>query len=135
MKMSEDKINEILKAGIYGSPETLPEERNFFLHTIRERIYLALTNNQVRKKGVYPEIVKMMKKNKEQSMKLLINGDLNYPAYSNYIQEANKHGVPFKIVSNDEDTPMGLILTSNEALSSQGEIFIKDDDFHVDFKR
>lgn len=48
--MSDEQIDLYLQQGIYGTPETKPEERNKFLGTLRERIELALTNGQVRQK-------------------------------------------------------------------------------------
>lgn len=56
-------VNEILENAIYGSPETKPGERKLFLTTILERVYLALTKNQVRSAKTYQEVEQLLKKN------------------------------------------------------------------------
>ncbi|MCD8508747.1 MAG: YueI family protein [Bacillus sp. (in: Bacteria)] len=66
--MSQDKLDEILQRGMFGNKETLPEERKLFLSTISERIYLALTNKQVRKRGMYDEAKELMKKTFRRSL-------------------------------------------------------------------
>ncbi|MDQ0254418.1 uncharacterized protein YueI [Evansella vedderi] len=128
--MSQPKIEEILQRGIYGTPETLPEERKLFLGTISERVYLALTNKQVRKKGIYSEAQEIMKKHK--GIRLYINGDLNYPAYSNYVHAANQHSIPFTIVNDGRDTPLGIVIAVETGISNVEDIFIKDKEFHQD---
>ncbi|WP_096188422.1 YueI family protein [Evansella halocellulosilytica] len=125
--MSQDKLEEVLQKGIYGSPEIRPEERKLFLSTIAERVYLALTNTQVRQKGMYDEVERLLRT--KNNIHLYINGSLNYPSYSNYVQAANKHSVPFTVVSDGHDSPIGIVLASSHALENQEDIFIKDDAF------
>ncbi|MBU9724210.1 MULTISPECIES: YueI family protein [Bacillaceae] len=127
--MSKNKLEEIIQHGIYGKPELLPEERKLFLGTISERVYLALTNNQVRKRGIYSEAETVMKQNKDVHM--YINGSLSYPSYSNYVQAANKSSVPFTIVNDNRESPLGVVLAASKALDKQGDLFIEDDDFDM----
>ncbi|MDG5788740.1 YueI family protein [Evansella sp. AB-P1] len=128
--MSEKKLKQILQQGIYGKAETLPEERKLFLGTISERIYLALTNKQVLKHGLYNEAVAIMKKHKD--ITLYINGFLSYPAYSNYVQLANQQSIPFTIVNDGHATPIGIVLASREAIETPEDFFIKDEQFYRD---
>ncbi|TMW73798.1 YueI family protein [Alteribacter natronophilus] len=121
--MSEEKLKEVLKQGMYGTPEIRPEERRLFLSTLRERVHLALTVQQVREKGMYREAEQLMKKS---GLKMYINGALNYPAYSNYVQAAGKSGVPFTVVNDGKDSPVGLVLASDTAVEKD-EIFIEDE--------
>lgn len=130
--MSQDKLEEILQRGMFGNKETLPEERKLFLGTISERIYLALTNKQVRKRGMYAEAKELMKK--LQDVHLYINGELNYPAYSNYIQAANQFAVSFTIVNDGYNTPVGIVLASPQNLSNVQDFFIKDEEFYQDIQ-
>ncbi|WP_026689266.1 YueI family protein [Alteribacter aurantiacus] len=127
--MSEQKLKEVLKQGIYGSPEIRPDERKLFLSTIRERIYLALTNRQVRESGMYNQVLNVMKRHSDVT--LYINGSLNYPAYSNYVQEANKNGVQFTIVNDGKESPIGLVLASKSAIEKE-DIFITDELYEKD---
>ncbi|MFA9559385.1 YueI family protein [Evansella sp. AB-rgal1] len=129
--MSQKKLEEVLQRGIYGTPEILPEERKLFLGTISERIYLALTNSQVIKRGLYEEAAQLMKEYKS-NIHLFVNGYLNYPTYSNYVQLANQNSVPFTIVSDGHETPIGIVLASTKALDTPKEFFIKDQSYFND---
>ncbi|MGO4887161.1 YueI family protein [Anaerobacillus sp. MEB173] len=128
--MSQNKIEETLKHGIYGTPEIKPDERRMYLNTIEERIYLALTKRQVAHKKMYNEAISIMKTNSD--VQLLLNGELPYSMYADYIQEANKNKIPFTIVTVDSETPIGLVLASTKALDSTQEIFIKDDLYELE---
>ncbi|WP_416149374.1 YueI family protein [Salipaludibacillus sp. HK11] len=128
--MSNQKLEDILKHGIYGSPEIRPEERKLFLSTLAERVYLCLTNSQVRHRGMYPEMEKAMKETKDAH--LYINGALNYTSYNNYIQAANKHSLLFTIVNDGQDTPLGIVLSADTAINMESEMFIKDDLYEDD---
>jgi uncharacterized protein YueI len=119
-----DKVMDALDRGLYGSPEIKPEERNIFLTTIIERIYLALTKNQVIHKGMYDEVVRLFAEKRD--IHLYINGNLTYNNYANYIKEANKNNVRFTIVSADKKTPFGLVVATDNKAINQQDIFIKD---------
>ncbi|PYZ94308.1 hypothetical protein CR194_01885 [Salipaludibacillus keqinensis] len=128
--MSKQKLEDILKQGIYGKPEIRPEERKLFLSTIAERVYLCLTDSQVRHRGIYPEMEKAMKERK--SAHLYIDGNLNYPAYSNYIKAANKYSIPFTIVNDGQDSPIGIVLAADTAVNMESHMFVKDELYEDD---
>lgn len=133
--MEKNKLQEALIRGITGGAETLPEERALFLSTIRERIYLALTNKQVIHKGMYSEVTDLMKEQK--NLHLFINGQLSYSLYSNYIKEATKYHIPFTVVNDGHDTPIGLVLASNLAIHNGTDyhFFVEDDFFKRDMEQ
>ena len=128
--MAKTRLEEILEKGIYGTPEIRPDERKLFLSTISERVYLVLTNTQVRTKGMYNEVEEVMKKH--SNVHLYLNGSLSYQHYSNYIKAATKQSVPFTIINDGHETPLGLVLASQQAIDSPAEFFIKDDNFYKD---
>jgi uncharacterized protein YueI len=121
--LERDKVDEILQQGIYGPKEIKPEERKRFLGTLRERIVVALTQAQVREKGVYSELEKVMKEN--QNAHLYLNGQIEYPSLSKYSKMAGKMGMQFTIVNNQEvETDIGLVIAYDHAIEKE-EIFIK----------
>lgn len=128
--MANNKLEDILKQGIYGSPEIRPEERKLFLSTLAERVYLCLTKSQVRHRGIYPEMDKAMKEKKNAH--LYINGALNYTKYSNYIQLANKYSLPFTIINDGHETPIGIVLAAETAINMESNMFVKDDLYRDD---
>lgn len=128
----DKKMKDILDRGIFGAPEIKAEERNVFLSTIIERIYIALTKRQVYKKGTYTEVINLMKK--YPNAHLYVNSDLNYPHYSNYIHEAMQHHISYTIVNSAKPTAIGLVLAHPDQAVGQTSIFIKDDLYKKDMK-
>ncbi|MBM7704725.1 YueI family protein [Metabacillus iocasae] len=122
--MKKNNIDEYLERGMHGAKETKPDERRYYLTTLRERIEIALKKGQVMKPKPYSEVVTKIKN--VQDGQLFLNGTIAYPHLSKYIQVANQHHVPFTIVQNLEaETDIGLVLTGSKG-SEDIEIFIQD---------
>lgn len=122
--LDRDKVDEYLQTGMYGPKEIKPEERKRFLGTLRERIVVALTQPQVRGRKVMTELERIMKENPKAH--LYLNGQIEYTVLSKYIKAANKTGIPFTIVNNQEaQTDIGLVLAYDYAIDKE-EIFLKD---------
>ncbi|MFC4738112.1 YueI family protein [Bacillus daqingensis] len=130
--MNDTKLAQIIKEGIYGKPELRPEEKHLFLGTFAERVYLALTNGQVYKAGMYDEAVELMKRHSD--IRLLINGNLPYTSYSNYVKEAGRLNVPFTVHNDFHSTPLGIVLTSQYKPVHTSSIYIEDDIFDQDME-
>ncbi|MBS4199588.1 YueI family protein [Bacillus sp. FJAT-49732] len=121
--MKSSNVDDYLQKGMYGVKEIKPEERRKFLGTIRERIVVALTKSQVMEKGVYPEVIQLMKEHPRAT--LLLNGDLDYSYLSEYIHKARSNHIQFSIVANKNyDTNIGLVLTYDHAIDKE-EIYIQ----------
>ncbi|MCM3597745.1 YueI family protein [Metabacillus idriensis] len=129
--MPDEQLDLYMKQGIYGTFETKPEERNVFLGTLRERIYVALTAGQVRQNKIYDEVIKALGTGRDKV--LLLNGTIDYAALSKYIKAANKEKIPFTIVSDQNKTKIGLIVASEYAVDYD-EIYVKDKIFDQSFK-
>lgn len=123
---------EILEQGIYGAPETKPDERRVFLSTIRERIYLALTKRQVIRKGMYNEAVSIIRS--KRGVRLYINGDIGYSFYADYVKEGAKHSVPFTVVKPEKPTPFGLIIATENQAVDEENIYICDEFYEADIE-
>jgi uncharacterized protein YueI len=116
--MSGSKVDEYLQQGIHGAKQTKPDERRRFLTTIRERVVIALTQAQVMKKGVEPEVAKLMDENLKAH--LFLNGNIPYSYLSKYIKEAEKRDIEFTIVTNKEyDSELGLVLAYDYAIDKE----------------
>ncbi|UTE78040.1 MULTISPECIES: YueI family protein [unclassified Rossellomorea] len=121
--MSKPTIDDYLENGIYGQKQTKPDERRKFLGTLRERIVIALTQSQVREKGIYKEVQDQLKKHPDA--KLLLNGNMSYTFLSKYIKLADTYHVSFSMVTNKEiETDIGLVLAYDHAID-QEEIFVQ----------
>ncbi|WP_175986622.1 YueI family protein [Bacillus sp. Marseille-Q1617] len=121
--MSKPTIDDYLENGMYGQKQTKPDERRKFLGSLRERIVIALTQNQVREKKVYREVEASLKEH--PGAKLLLNGNMNYDYLTKYIKLANQHGVSFSMVTNKESqTDIGLLLAYDHAINKE-EIYVE----------
>ncbi|ALC82218.1 MULTISPECIES: YueI family protein [Bacillus] len=124
--MDDSSMDQYIQQGIYGTLETKKDERRLFLGSIRERVIIALTIGQVRRKAVYKEVEQALNSNKEA--KLLLNGQMNYGDFSKYIQLANKSGNDFTIVSDSFHPLLGLVLAAPTAVDKD-KIYIEDEIF------
>ncbi|MCC5803349.1 YueI family protein [Rossellomorea vietnamensis] len=123
MFLSKPTIDDYLENGIYGQKQTKPDERRKFLGTLRERIVIALTQSQVREKGIYKEVLDQLKKHPDA--KLLLNGNMSYTFLSKYIKLADTYHVSFSMVTNKEiETDIGLVLAYDHAID-QEEIYVQ----------
>ena len=120
--MSNSKVDEYLQQGIHGAKEIKPDERKRFLTTLRERVIVALTQQQVMEKEVYPEVETTIKEN--PNAHLFLNGNLDYSYLSKYSTVAKKLKMEFTIVTNNEyNSDLGLVIASGEAIDKE-DIFI-----------
>ncbi|MBP3039625.1 YueI family protein [Bacillaceae bacterium Marseille-Q3522] len=111
-------LDDYLQQGIHGKKELNPEERRKFLGTLRERIVLALMQEQVYEKGVYSEVESAFREHPKAH--LLLNGHIDYEALSKYIKIANKYHIAYKIVTDqDHNSEIGLVITYDEAIDKE----------------
>lgn len=116
-------IDEYLHQGIHGPKEINPDERRRFLTTLRERVVIALTKEQVTETHTYPEFETAIQANKEAH--LYLNGHLDYADLSKYKKIAAAYGVDFTIVTNkDYDSEFGLVLAHDHAID-RDNIFVE----------
>ena len=116
--MSNNKVDDYLQQGIHGAKQTKPDERRRFLTTLRERVVIALTQAQVMKKGVEPQIEQLMDENPQAH--LFLNGNISYTYLSKYIKAAEKRDIEFTIVTNKEyDSELGLVLAHDHAIDKE----------------
>lgn len=129
--MKEESIDFYLQQGIFGHAETKPDERRMFLGSLRERALLALTKGQVSRNKPYQEVEQVLKANRQAS--LLLNGELSYASYSQYVKMANAAGCSFKVVNHHEaHSPFGLVIEMPSAVN-QEHIYLKDELFQKAF--
>ncbi|UYO35056.1 YueI family protein [Bacillus zhangzhouensis] len=129
--MKEESVDFYLQQGIFGHAETKPDERRMFLGSLRERALLALTKGQVSRNKPYQEVEQVLKTNRQAS--LLLNGELSYASYSQYVKMANAAGCSFKVVNHHEaHSPFGLVIEMPSAVNKE-HIYIEDELFQKAF--
>ncbi|PTA86720.1 DUF1694 domain-containing protein [Bacillus sp. Nf3] len=129
--MKEESVDFYLQQGIFGHAETKPDERRMFLGSLRERALLALTKGQVSRNKPYHEVEQILKTNRQATV--LLNGELSYASYSQYVKMANASGCSFKVVNHHEaHSPFGLVIEMPSAVN-QEHIYLKDELFQKAF--
>ncbi|MFA3773472.1 YueI family protein [Bacillus safensis] len=129
--MKEESVDFYLQQGIFGHAETKPDERRMFLGSLRERALLALTKGQVSRNKPYHEVEQVLKANRQATV--LLNGELSYASYSQYVKMANAAGCSFKVVNHHEaHSPFGLVIEMPSAVN-QEHIYIEDELFQKAF--
>lgn len=124
--MSKPTAEDYIKQGIYGPKELRPDEKRLFLGTFRERVVIALTQHQVKRDEVVPEVDQLIKQNKEAQ--LLLNGHIDYSFLSKYVQRANEHGTSYMMVTNkDYNSKYGLVLANDHAIHKEN-IHLQEED-------
>lgn len=124
MILHKQSVDDILKEGIYGPKEIKPEEKRKFLGTFRERVLIALSRSQVREREIYPQVEEQMKEN--SSVRLLLNGNIDYESLSKYVKLAQNHHIEYTIVTNKEqDTDIGLVLAMDHAIDKEDIYVVK----------
>lgn len=122
--MTNPNLDDYLQQGMYGAKETKPEERRKFLGTIRERVVLALLQNQVSEANIYKEAEEAIKSNK--GAKLYLNGHLDYSYLSKYLKIANEQNMEYTMVTNnDYNSEIGLLIAYDHAVDKQ-DIYVTE---------
>ncbi|WP_174733583.1 YueI family protein [Mesobacillus harenae] len=122
--MDKTKVDEYLQQGMYGAKQTKPDERRKFLSTLRERVVIALTQSEVRTKGIPNQVDNLMKENREAH--LFLNGNMDYSYLSKYVKLAKKLSISYTLVTNQEhDSELGMVLAYDHAIDKE-DIYLTD---------
>ena len=116
-------IDDYIQQGIYGPKETKPDERRKFLGTTRLEIVIALTQEQVKEKGIYSKVEDAIKENRKA--RLLLNGNINHKVLLKYTKIASKYDVSYRYVTNGKhNSEIGLVL-AHDYVVDKDEIYVK----------
>lgn len=120
--MGNKNVEDYLKEGIHGPRRPLEAERRKFLGTLRERIVLALTIEQVMTDSGIEKLEEAMEEHPDAS--LLINGQVSFRFTSAEKSAARKFNIPYTVITNEEhETDIGAVLTYDHAINKEN-IFI-----------
>lgn len=123
--MSPKQVDDYLQEGIYGTRLPKQAERDKFLGTLRERVILALTIGQVMTDKGIKRLEEEMLKHPEA--KMVFNGEIDSKFLDEEKRVANKHHIPYSIISNVEvHTNIGAVLHYDYAIDKE-DIFMHED--------
>ncbi|WP_034550700.1 YueI family protein [Carnobacterium funditum] len=117
--MSSDNMQDYLNKGIYGANQTKPEERQEYLGSLRERIYLSMTLEQL----ISTDYLDALKKEitKYPGNTLLFNGSVDIKDLNPYIKLSKQLNCSFRIVTDEdaENCNIGLIYIAPQAVNNE----------------
>lgn len=115
--MSPNNVQDYLNKGMYGSNQTNPDERRKYLGSLRERIYLTMTIEQVLSNNYIDALKKEIQLHPDNT--LLLNASIDMEYLSPYIQLSNSLKCPFRMISDDnsEKSPIGLVYVAPAAVN------------------
>ncbi|OTN88990.1 hypothetical protein A5819_001482 [Enterococcus sp. 7E2_DIV0204] len=118
--MAQDDLQKHLDNAMYGTPLLKPEEQRKYMGTFRERCYLTMTIEQMKKTEDKANFLKELAQHPDATV--LLNGAMASDLQSAYIKLINERQTKFTVVNDFvENTPnaLGLVLTSNEAVNEE----------------
>ena len=115
-----DNLQQRIDQAASGTPLTKPDEQAHYLGTFRERCYVSMTVNQLKKESNKNLLTRALATYPEA--KVLINGLLSTSLQANYIQIVTTHKHAFTIVTPKQslrEDDIGLLLVSDEAVNEE----------------
>lgn len=117
--MADRETQDYLSKGIYGNKKTNPDERNKYFGSLRERVYLSMTIEQLMSNEYLDALKKEIRLHPQQQ--LLLNGQIDMSKLSPYIKISQDTDCSFRIVSDEgaHHSPFGLIYVSTHAVNEE----------------
>lgn len=117
--MADRDTQDYLSKGIYGNKKTNPDERNKYFGSLRERVYLSMTIEQLISNDYLEPLKKEIQLHPNQQ--LLLNGQVDMNLLSPYIKLSQENDCSFRIVSDEgaQRSPLGLIYVSTDAVNEK----------------
>ena len=116
--MSSDNMQNYLNKGMYGANQTKPEERQKYLGSLRERIFVSMTIDQLTSKNYIDALKKEV--NKHPNNTLLFNGSVDITELDLYIKLSNQLNCTFRIVTDDfaKKSTIGLVYVAPQEVNN-----------------
>lgn len=116
--MSSDNMQNYLNKGMYGANQTKPEERQKYLGSLRERIFVSMTIEQLTSTNYLDALKKEV--NKHPNNILLFNGSVDIEKLDPYIKLGNQLNCSFRIVTDDfaQKSNIGLVYVAPQAVNN-----------------
>lgn len=108
----KDETEKVLAAGLHGTPELKPEERNQYLGEFREKVLAVLTWPAVKRPALDRTVLKAVKDPRAKA--LVLDADLEFEHLAKYVQLAKEHGLRYTMRSDPaHQADVGLVVISD----------------------
>lgn len=100
--MAEQDPTDRLMQQLNGNPQTLPDQRRLYLGSLRERVALAITNQELQTDTTLPAFVNALKPyGQDPTYKVLLNGKVDVTKTAPYMKAIKAQGLSFTLVNDD----------------------------------
>ena len=113
-KTNDDVMNKIEKIKDRALAATI--EKNSFLGEYKERVFAALTFDEVNEKGIYNEIEKAL--GDKEAKKMIVSREVDFKCIKKYLDMAKSKHISCKMMDNLLNTgEVCLVVASDDALN------------------
>lgn len=100
--MAEQDPTDRLMQQLNGNPQTLPDQRRLYLGSLRERVALAITNQESQADTTLPAFIKALKPyGQDATYKVLLNGKVDISKTAPFMKAIKAQGLAFTLVNDD----------------------------------
>jgi uncharacterized protein YueI len=114
-------VNDRLTNAMYGSPQTLPDQRRRFLGSLRERTVLAIRVKDLQNSRTFDLFSRHLDDFTDRSA--LVNGKIDHQLMGPYLKLLAQKGFPFTLVNKpetpDDSDSYALLIVSREAVDQE----------------
>ncbi|QVI35677.1 YueI family protein [Lacticaseibacillus chiayiensis] len=119
--MSDDNMQVHLNNALYGPPQTNPDERRRFMGSLRERVALRVSNQELADPARQQQVAPLLKDFHDHGYKALLNGKLDNAVTGPYMKMLTGANIPFTLVANEtaqtDEKAAGLLIVSDKAIN------------------
>jgi len=112
-----DQLQQHLESAMHGTPQTNPDERRRYLGSLRERVFLSMTNQQLAQADYQKLFESHLTEFKDYQV--LLNGKNS--AATGYLAALSAKSIPFTLVNNEtahtDSTAFGLLVVAADAIN------------------
>lgn len=134
---AEDELQTRLNNRMYGAPQTRPDERRQYLGSLRERVALLVTNQEMPTSLEQTRLV-LQNYQHQADYTVLLNGKLDPEALAPYLKVCQDADLAFTLINDDtaslDAEAPGLLLVNAEAID-QADIRLKKPEAPTEKKR
>ncbi|WP_125766601.1 YueI family protein [Lapidilactobacillus wuchangensis] len=119
----ETDVNNRLNNAMYGTPQTLPDQRRQFLGSLRERVLLELDIQDLNNPRAFDLFHQHLNEYRDPQQSALINGKVDHDLIGSFLKELAQQNFPFTLVNKpetpDEPTSTAILIVNEAAVNHE----------------
>jgi uncharacterized protein YueI len=125
MAANDDQVQEHITSAIFGPRQTKIDERRHYLGSLRERVELRLSNDEMSEPATFRRFKAVLPQYLHKDLQVLINGKEGMGISGPYVKLCSHLEMPFTLINNDnaklDPDESGLLIVAKEAVFRSDE--------------